>query len=69
MQDKKAPKEYKFTTEEMALLNDIAEQIKALQHQQEGALKLIMRQHKLEGEWRWAGDRLVEQVVQVEVMK
>lgn len=55
------PREYKPSTEEQAFLAEIAAGIRALEMQTEGALKLMLRQQKLEGDFKFVGDKLVEQ--------
>lgn len=59
------PREYVPTTEEKAFLLEINDQIRNLQMQQEGALRLILKQQKLDGNFGWKVDRLVEQLVEV----
>jgi hypothetical protein len=51
--------EYTFSEDEMALLREIDAAVRELNQQHQGALRMIMKQNKLDGDWQFQGDKLV----------
>jgi hypothetical protein len=51
--------EYKLTDQEVAELARYSEAIAELARQRDACLRLIARQQSLDGDWQFAGDRLV----------
>lgn len=52
---------HELTDAEKSLLADLQREVAALQQQMQGALRLMLKQRGLEGQWALEGDALVEQ--------
>ena len=52
--------EFKLTPEELSLVADFRNAIAAMNQQLEGAIKMLIRRNKLEGDWRLADDKLLK---------
>jgi hypothetical protein len=52
-------KEYELSPEEVEAIEELNALIKAYTMQREGALKMILKQHKLTGDYRFVGNKLV----------
>jgi hypothetical protein len=62
----KAPESVQLSKQEQSILAEYQQALRDIQQQIQGALRLIVKQRGLEGQWNLDGDRLVKVVAQKE---